>query len=249
MKIDIHCDLGEHNGNGIERDRELMKWISSANIACGFHAGNPATMSETILLAKASNVSVGAHPSFNDREGFGRRNVKTTGQEVYDIVLHQVNTLAAVAKSHEVKLHHVKPHGALYNMAARDATLAGAIARAVRDFDIGLIIYGLSGTELIVQAQKVGLLTKQEGFMDRTYQSDGTLTPRTETNALIRDTDIAVNQVIRMIRDREVVATNGVVLKIHVDTVCIHGDGQNAVEFAREVNQKLKGAGIEITSS
>jgi UPF0271 protein len=227
-------------------DEILMNYISSANIACGFHAGDASIMRQTAQLAKEKGVAVGAHPGFPDLQGFGRRNIALNAQEVYDICIYQIGAMLNVVKNLSTRLHHVKPHGALYNMAAYDAKLAQAIAQATKDSQPDLILYGLSGSLLISEAEKIGLQTASEVFADRTYQNDGSLTPRTQANALIEDTDTAVNQVIRMIKDKTVISTDGAFVSINADTICIHGDGVHAVAFAKALSKKIKEEGLVV---
>src|SRR5688500_3461846 len=193
LTVDLNCDLGE----GCENDAELMRYISSANVACGFHAGDEATMRKTVELAIENNVAVGAHPGYRDKENFGRQPMPISGREVFDIVVEQIELLNEICVSLGTSLHHVKPHGALYNQAARDQELAAAIAEAVIRADKNLILYGLSGSYLISEAASAGLRTASEVFADRTYQSDGSLTPRTEPNALIADAKDSVQQVLQ----------------------------------------------------
>lgn len=235
MSIDINCDTGE----GIGNDEELMPFITSASIACGYHAGDEHTMRETILLAQKYGVAAGAHPSFMDRDNFGRTEMDCTAQEVYGLVVHQVTALEEIAKECGVVLHHVKPHGALYNMAARDRELALAIAKAVRDCNPALVLYGLSGSFLISEGKASGLTTWSEVFADRTYQDDGSLTPRTEEGALITDAEGAVRQVEGMMHEGVVTTVNGVCVPIIADTVCIHGDGPSAVAIAKAIKERL----------
>lgn len=242
LTIDINCDLGEGCGN----DAELMKFISSANIACGYHAGNTETMKKTVDLAMENGVAIGAHPGYPDRENFGRTALEMTPTQLHAIVTDQICTLDEIAASAGGRLNHVKPHGALYNQAARDSELAAPIAKAVHDFDSNLILFGLSGSVSITEAEKLGLRTASEVFADRTYQTDGTLTPRTEPNALIHDTDQAVTQVLDMIKYGRVRSVDGIMIPVVAETVCIHGDGDKAPEFARELNQRLIESGIEI---
>lgn len=220
-------------------DNALMKLISSANIACGFHAGDATTMRKTAQMAIEYNVAVGAHPAFPDLQGFGRRNMQLSPQEVYDICIYQIGAMFGTVRALGGKLHHVKPHGALYNMAAKDAALAKAIAEASKAIDSGLIFYGLSGSHLISEAEKIGLKTASEVFADRTYQNDGSLTPRTQSNALIESTQEAVNQVIMMIEKQCVISTDGKEVPLKADTICIHGDGNHAVKFAEELKNAL----------
>lgn len=228
------------------RDAELMDFVSSVNIACGFHAGDATTIRKTVEMAIEKNVAIGGHPSFPDLQGFGRREMSLSPQEVYDTILYQISAIKGICESLGGKLHHVKPHGALYNQAANDKNLAEAIAKAVKAIDENLILYGLSGSHLISEAENIGLKTASEVFADRTYQTDGSLTPRSESNALIHDTEIAVSQVLQMVKEQTVTATNGETISLKAETICIHGDGENAVEFARQVIAKLKGNKIRI---
>ena len=245
--IDLNCDMGESFGAWtMGNDETLMNYISSANIACGFHAGDATIMRKTAEMAIKKGVAIGAHPGFPDLQGFGRRNMQLNAQEVYDICVYQIGAMLNITNALGAKLHHVKPHGALYNMAAKDAALAQAIARAMHDSDPNLILYGLSGSLLITEAEKIGLQTASEVFADRTYQPDGNLTPRTQANALIEDTKTAVAQVIRMIKEQKVIAIDGNEVALKANTVCIHGDGAHAASFAKALNEKLKAEGIEI---
>lgn len=229
-------------------DAELMNYVSSINVACGFHAGDAHTMRETVQLANKKEIAIGAHPSFPDLQGFGRRNMSLSPNEIFDIVLYQVSALKGICEAFSAKLHHVKPHGALYNIAAKDEKVAGAIAEAVKKIDAKLILFGLSGSYSITEAEKIGLKTANEVFADRTYQTDGSLTPRTQPNALIDSTDKAIEQVLQMILDKQVTATTGEKASIVAETVCIHGDGSHAIEFAKTLNQCLTEKGIKIKS-
>ncbi len=242
MTIDINCDLGE----GCDNDAELMKYISSANIACGFHAGDATSMSMTVELALANGVAIGAHPGYRDRENFGRTAMSLSPHDVFAIVVEQIHALKEVCKRSAAVLHHVKPHGALYNQAAKNTELAAAICEAVANVDRELVLYGLSGSALISEAQTAGLKTAAEVFADRTYQADGSLTPRTESNALITDSEKAVIQALQMIRSKTVTAATGDVVPIIADTICIHGDGDHAVEFAKELHHAFEDIGIVI---
>lgn len=223
----------------IGNDAALMELISSANIACGFHAGDATIMRKTAELALQKNVAIGAHPAFPDLQGFGRRNMQLSPQDVYDICVYQIGAMFGTVRALGGKLHHVKPHGALYNMAAKDPKLAKAIAEATKAIHPDLILYGLSGSYLISEAEKIGLRTASEVFADRTYQNDGSLTPRTQANAVIEDTQLAVAQVIMMIEEQKVISTEGKAVAIKADTVCIHGDGNHATEFAFELRKEL----------
>ncbi|HVT86732.1 MAG TPA: 5-oxoprolinase subunit PxpA [Chitinophagaceae bacterium] len=242
MNIDLNCDMGEGVGN----DAAIMPFISSANIACGYHAGDEITMKQTIQLALQHNVQIGAHPSFLDKENFGRKEMNCTASEIYDLVFTQIKLLDAIAKMLGTKLHHVKPHGALYNMSAKDVSIAKVIATAVKDFDPHLILFGLSGSHSIQQAKELDLKTASEVFADRTYQEDGSLSPRSQIGALIEDTGAAVNQALQMIKEKTVIATSGKKIPIIADTICIHGDGKHAVEFAQQIHSTIEKEGIKI---
>lgn len=233
--LDINCDMGEGMGN----DEALMPFITSANIACGYHAGDEETMRSSILLAKKYGVNAGAHPSFPDKENFGRTEMHYLPQDVYHLVMEQLKLFQAIAGLCEAKFHHVKPHGALYNMAAREQALANAIALAVKDFNGHLIVYGLSGSYLISEAKRAGLATKNEVFADRTYQDDGSLTPRWQPAALIENDDKAAAQVLQMVEQKTVTTISGKVIPIGAETVCIHGDGKNAVQLAKRMYNSL----------
>lgn len=235
LTVDLNCDMGEGCGN----DAELMKYVTSANIACGRHAGDEATMRRTVDLAIANSVRIGAHPGYPDRDNFGRTPMSLPLDEVRQIVIDQIEALKSVCECAGAKLHHVKPHGALYNQAAKDRELAAVIAGAIAAVDRDLVLYGLSGSHLISEAEFVGLSTASEVFADRAYQADGSLTPRTEPNSLITNADVAVAQVLRMVREQSVLAASGEIVPIRAETVCIHGDGEHAVEFARAINQAL----------
>jgi 5-oxoprolinase (ATP-hydrolysing) subunit A len=235
--IDLNCDLGEGAGN----DAGLMPLISSANIACGGHAGDEATMRATVALAQKHGVAIGAHPGFSDRENFGRRELVMSAEQIWAMVMIQIMALRALAP-----LRHVKPHGALYNLAARDAAVAGVVADAVLAVDRELILFALADSELVDAGRARGLRVAEEVFADRTYQADGSLTPRSRPEALITNEDTGVVQVLRMIREGKVRSTDGVDVPIKADTVCLHGDSPNAVAFAQRLNGELRKAGIEI---
>ncbi|MGM0939614.1 MAG: LamB/YcsF family protein [Bacillota bacterium] len=247
LTIDVNCDMGESFGAyTVGVDKEIITFISSANIACGMHAGDPFVMNKTVRLAKQFDIAIGAHPSFPDLAGFGRRMMEFSSKEIYQIVIYQLGSLSAFCKIHEVKLNHVKPHGALYNLAARDRLIASTIAQAVYQFDPNLVLIGLANSELIKAGKEVGLRVASEVFADRTYQSDGSLTPRTETNAIIENVDEAIQQVKRIVLENNVEATDGSLIKIDADTVCIHGDGSYALTFAKALHQMLKNIGVSI---
>ncbi len=226
-------------GEGLENEADLMPYIHSANIACGYHAGDPGTMKQVIELCLKYGVNIGAHPSFADRENFGRTALLLPETMITDLILAQLAIINNIANECGARLNHVKPHGALYNMAAKDPLLARAIAQAVKDFDARLVYFGLSGSVMIAEAKKIGLQTANEVFADRTYQKDGTLTPRTEPNALLNDVEAVKKQVIRFVNEQKVKTVTGEEISIGVDTICIHGDGAHAIEFAKAIHKTL----------
>jgi UPF0271 protein len=234
--IDINCDLGEGAGN----DELIMQFINSANIACGYHAGDTTTMWQTVELCIKHKVAIGAHPSFLDRENFGRIEMLWTPETVYELITQQLIILQEVVSAFDVKLKHVKPHGALYNMSAKDAQLAAIIAKAVKDFDEALIIFGLSGSNSIAEAKAIGIKTRSEAFADRTYQDDGTLTPRSHPQALITDTTKVMAQVAEIASDKSVTTLSGKKITIEADTICLHGDGKQAIEFAKMIRSVIQ---------
>lgn len=245
--VDLNCDLGESFGAYVlANDEEVLKTISSANIACGFHAGDPAVMRKTVKLALENEVGIGAHPGLQDLNGFGRREIAITPDEAYELTVYQIGALYGFVKSEGGVIQHVKPHGALYNMAAKNAQLAEAIAEAVYKIEPELILFGLAGSELIKAGERIGLLTANEVFSDRTYQWDGSLTSRLNPDALITDYAQAIQQIVRMVKESKVKATDGSDVLIQADTICIHGDGDTALEFARGIPEALKIEGIEI---
>ncbi|AHV92836.1 LamB/YcsF family protein [Bordetella holmesii] len=248
--LDLNCDMGESYGAWpMGNDAAVLPLVSSANIACGFHGGDPGTMRQTVMLARDNNVAVGAHPGLPDLPGFGRRVMQISAQEAYDMVVYQVGAMAGVAASQGVRLHHVKAHGALYNMAAKDAVLARAICTAVRDVDHRLIVYGLAGSHWVTEAETLGLRCAQEVFADRSYQDDGSLTPRTQPGAMITQADQAVAQVLQMVQRGSVTSVSGKTVMLAADTLCIHGDQPNAVQFASAIRQALQAAGIAISAA
>lgn len=226
-------------GEGVGNEELLIPYIDSANIACGYHAGDEETMQEVIMLCLKYNVQIGAHPSFFDRKNFGRTEMQLPAAEVYELVTSQLLLMKKMALQCGGKLHHVKPHGALYNMAAKDAVLASAITRAVKDFDDNLIFYGLSGSVMIAEAAKSGLQTANEVFADRTYQPDGSLTSRSLPNALIQDKDLMLVQVLKFVNENKVRTITGQEIGLLADTICIHGDGEHALEFAMSIFKKI----------
>ncbi|MBT2685104.1 5-oxoprolinase subunit PxpA [Bacillus sp. ISL-37] len=247
LSVDLNCDLGESYGLfRIGNDKEVLKHITSANIACGYHAGDHNVMMETVKMAKTYGVKIGAHPGFPDLHGFGRREMKMSAEEIYNLTIYQIGALAAIAKSCGTKVEHVKPHGALYNMAGKDKATADAVAGAVADADPTLVLFGLAGSWLVKAGEKKGLQVAHEVFADRTYQPDGSLTPRSETNAIIHDPDLAIKRVIRMVREGRVETVDGTEIEIKADTICIHGDEPQALDFAVRLNEALKAEGIEV---
>jgi UPF0271 protein len=245
--IDLNCDMGEAFGNyAMPNDEILLDHITSANIACGFHAGDPEVMQHTVAMAIKKGVAIGAHPGLPDLQGFGRREMKITANEAYQMTMYQIGALYGFVKAAGGKLHHVKAHGALYNMAAKDAALAKAIVQAVHDFDSTLILYGLAGSEMIEAAKKIGIITASEVFADRTYQGDGSLTPRSQSNALIIEEHQSIAQVLQMVKHQQVQSVSGKNIPLKAETLCLHGDGVHAVEFAKMINEKLKAEGITI---
>lgn len=245
--VDLNCDMGESFGAyRMGKDEEILDYVTSANIACGYHAGDPATMRKTVQMALEKNVGIGAHPGMPDLVGFGRREINISPQEAYDLVIYQMGALYGFVRSEGGKIQHVKPHGALFNMAAKSAPLSEAIAEAVYKVDPECILFGLAGSKLVKAGKKIGLRTASEVFSDRTYQKDGSLTSRREENALIKDHKIAVNQVIRMVKEGKVKSVQGEDVVIQADTICIHGDGLHALEFAQYISNALREAGITI---
>lgn len=236
IAVDLNCDMGE----GMNNDATLMAFISSANIACGYHAGDEDTMKRTVEYALQYKVAIGAHPGFADKANFGRSEQQLSSAAYYDLIAQQLYRLKKVTNTFAVKLHHVKPHGALYNMAAKDKTLASIIAKAVYDFDASLVLYGLSGSCLISEAMAIGLKTASEVFADRTYTDEGKLTLRNLPGALIEDAGVSVQQVLRMVKEQNVVAVSNKIIPIKAETICIHGDGAHAIEFAQTINRTLK---------
>ena len=240
--VDLNCDMGE----GIGNDEQIMPFISSANIACGYHGGDKETIRETIELAIKYNVAIGAHVSFPDRENFGRTEMNLPAGEIRDLVTRQLIILKDIADSFGIKMKHVKPHGALYNMSAKDQVLAATIAEAVKAFDENLILFGLSGSPSIHEAKAVGLQTASEVFADRTYLDDGSLTARSKPNALIENIDKAIQQVLEMMTNGKVTTVTGKKVPVIAETICIHGDAKNAVQFARNIYRQLNQNNIVI---
>jgi 5-oxoprolinase (ATP-hydrolysing) subunit A len=246
-RIDLHCDMGDSFGAyHIGADEEVFPHITSANVACGFHGGDPTVMRTTLARAREHGVAIGAHPGFPDLIGFGRRNIDATADEVYDLVVYQIGALLGFATAAGIQMQHVKAHGALYNMAVAKPQLAAAIARATRDVDRDLVLFGLPSSHLISEGESAGLRTASEAFADRNYMSDGTLVSRRRPDAHIHDADQAVTRAIRMVRDGIVTPVDGPDITMRVDTICIHGDGPHAAEFARQLRGGFERAGITV---
>ncbi|UTR16350.1 LamB/YcsF family protein [Salipaludibacillus sp. LMS25] len=245
--VDLNSDIGESFGlYRIGQDEEVLSFITSANVACGYHAGDHNVMNNTVKLAKAQGVAIGAHPGLPDLVGFGRRAMEVTPDDVYNMTVYQVSSLQGFAQLHDENLHHVKPHGALFNMAAKDPSTAEAIASAVRDINASLILYGLAGSELVHAGKKFGLKVAEEVFADRAYEPDGSLKSRAEEGAVIHDLQIAKERVLRMITEGFVSATDGTDIPISADTICVHGDGAQALAFVKELRAMLLSHDIEV---
>lgn len=242
MSIDLNCDLGE----GFPNDELLYPFISSANIACGYHAGDLDTITKSIEFCIAHDVAIGAHPGFNDRANFGRNEIHLSAERLQDLVMHEILVVRFTAMKANSKLHHIKLHGAMYNMAARDKAMALTIADAIHRVDPNLTVYGLSGSYLISEAKAIGLNTCSEVFADRTYQQDGSLTPRNQPNALITSNEESIAQVLQMVTKKTVTCVDGSVIPIVAETICLHGDGEHAVAFAKQINDTLKQHNIDI---
>jgi UPF0271 protein len=246
-RIDLNADVGESFGAyTIGADGDLLNWVTSASIAAGFHAGDPSVLRSTIRLAKSKGVSIGAHPGFPDLAGFGRRELRVTAGEAEDFVLYQIAAVHGVAAAEGLRLNHVKPHGALYNMAARDSGLAGAIARAAAALDRALILFAPPGSELERAGRTLGLRIALEGFADRAYTPEGALAARSEPGAVIHDRETVVERAIRMATDRRVVTTDGSERSLTIDTICVHGDTAGAVALAAGVRRGLEAAGVTV---
>jgi UPF0271 protein len=246
-KVDLNSDLGESFGDyKLGMDEEVLKYISSANIACGYHAGDPLIMDKTVKMAVKENVAIGAHPGLPDLMGFGRREMKITTEEAKCYVKYQIGALSAFARSRGVKLQHVKVHGALYNMAANDAALSEAIAQAIYETDKDLILVGLANSEMIKAGKKANLKVANEVFADRAYNADGTLVSRKKEGAMIHDEEEAILRVLRMVKEGKVSSITGEDIDIQADTICVHGDNPRAVEFVEKIKSALQEEGIEV---
>lgn len=247
MKIDLNCDMGEGFGAyTIGSDEQVMPFITSANIACGFHAGDPETMQKTVKMAKANGVAVGAHPSYPDLVGFGRRPMDASAAEVKADVIYQIGAMAAFCKSEGIKLQHVKPHGALYNKAAVNSSIAVAIAEAIKSVDPDLYMVCLSNSEMVTAAKTVGIKYVEEVFADRAYTAEGKLVPRTQPGAVIHDPAEAAERVLKMVRDSSVVAIDGTIVPLNAQTICVHGDNAEAIEMIRIIKTRLEQEKVQL---
>jgi 5-oxoprolinase (ATP-hydrolysing) subunit A len=245
--VDLNADMGESFGAWtMGDDAALMPWITSVNVACGFHAGDPATIAQTVALALRHDVAIGAHPGLPDLQGFGRRTMQVSEQQVYEMTLYQAGAVRAFAEAAGARLHHVKAHGALYNMAAKDDALSRGLVRAVKALGDGVQIYVLAGSTMEAVARDAGLAVRCEVFADRRYMSDGTLAPRTRPDALITDEAESVAQVLAMVREGTLVAVDGTTVSVRADTVCIHGDKPTAVPFVRALRAALGAASVSV---
>lgn len=247
MRIDLNCDLGESFGNyTLGMDAEVIPYVSSVNVACGYHAGDPCVMEKTIRLAAEAGVGIGAHPGLPDLMGFGRRMMKISPAEARAYMLYQLGALGAFCKAKGVKMAHVKPHGALYNMAVKDAALAEAVVGAIRDYDDSLILLALANSGMTKAAERMGLAYANEVFADRAYEPDGTLVARTKPGAMIEDEDQAIARVIRMVKEGKVTAIDGSEVTIQADSVCVHGDGAKALLFVKKIREALLQENIDV---
>lgn len=249
FSVDLNCDLGESFGNyTLGMDKEVLPLISSANIACGYHASDPLVMRETVEMAAKNGVGIGAHPGFPDLMGFGRRNMSVTPAEAKAYMTYQLGALYGFCRSQGVSIQHVKPHGALYNMAGKDYALAKAICEAVYEFDPEIILLGLSGSELIRAAEDMGLPCANEFFADRAYEEDGSLVNRRKEGAMITDDQVAVERVVRVIKEKKVKTITGKDISLKIDSICVHGDGVKTLQFVNMIRNRLQEEGVEITN-
>jgi len=247
IKVDFNSDLGESFGNyKIGLDSEILQQVTSANVACGFHAGDASIMAQTVQLALDKGVAIGAHPGFPDLQGFGRRKIEMNTSDITDIVAYQVGALSAFTPDH--KLHHVKAHGALYNMAAKDRLIADAVITGIKLVDPQTIVYGLANSELIKAAQNANMKFAQEVFADRNYQSDGSLVPRSQPNAVISNPAEAAQRALEMVEKKSVVSVTGEVVPLAVDSICVHGDNHSAVDLAIEIKKLLLENQVTVTN-
>jgi len=247
FKVDLNSDLGESFGAyTIGMDEQVIAQITSANIACGFHAGDPLVMDKTVAISKSFGTAIGAHPGFPDLQGFGRRNMNCSPKEIKAYVQYQIGALAAFASAHGLKLQHCKPHGALYNMAVKDMALATAIAEAIAAVDKDIILLGLANSCMLEAAEKVGIKSASEVFADRAYNADGSLVARSQPGAVIHDKDEAIARTVKMVTEGKVIAITGEEISIRADSVCVHGDNPSAVEFVKNIRAALTEKDVEI---
>lgn len=247
-KVDLNCDLGESFGNyKLGMDEEVIPFISSANVACGFHASDPLVMAKTVSMAKENHVCVGAHPGYPDLSGFGRRNMKLTPLEVKTSIIYQIGALSAFCQANGMRLQHVKPHGAMYNMADKDPALAAAICEGIYDVDPQYILLAPGSGEMRKAAAKTGLKCAKEVFADRAYEEDGSLVARSKPGAVITDENLAIERVLTMIKYGKVAAITGKEIPVEANSICVHGDGVKAVEFVKKIRERLLAEGIQIT--
>jgi len=249
MRVDLNCDLGEaKDEKTLAVEARIMPFLTSVNVACGFHAGSPDIMRNTVRLAREHGLAVGAHPGFLDREGFGRRSVHLSPDEVESLVAYQVGALSGIAALEGVTLTHVKPHGALYNLAAQDRGLADAIARAVAAVNRRLVLVALAGSVCVASAKAVGLTVAEEAFVDRAYSRNGTLMPRDLPGAVIHDAHEALDRALRLLQDGVLPTFDGSILQLRADTICLHGDTPNAEVLARTLREGLERAGVQVVA-
>lgn len=247
-KVDLNCDLGESFGSyKLGMDEEVIQYISSANVACGFHASDPLVMAKTVAMAKENHVFVGAHPGYPDLTGFGRRNMNLTPQEVKTMVMYQIGALAAFCKANSMTLQHVKPHGTMYNMAGKDPVLAEAVCEGIYEVNPDYILLAPCSGEMPKAAARTGLRCAKEVFADRAYEEDGSLVARSKPGAVITDENIAIERVLSMVKYGKVAAVTGKEISVEADSVCVHGDGIKAVEFVKRIKERLSAEGILIT--
>ena len=246
-RVDLNSDLGESFGAyRIGMDEEVIRFVTSANIACGWHAGDPVVLDRTIAAAKECGAAIGAHPGYPDLLGFGRRNLAVSPQDMKAYVLYQLGAFSAFAKKHGMEIQHLKAHGAMYNMAGKDIALARGICAAVKDFDRDIILLGLANSELINAAEEMGLRYASEVFADRAYEEDGSLVARGKEGSMIHDEDIAIARVVKMVTTGYVTAISGKEIPVKADSICVHGDGPKALAFVDKIRQALKEAGVEV---
>jgi len=245
--VDLNSDLGESFGNyTIGMDEKVLPLVSSANVACGYHASDPVVMDRTIKLAKEAGIAVGAHPGYPDLMGFGRRNMVVSPAEAKAYVTYQLGALYGFTRKYDMPIQHCKPHGAFYNMAGKDYALAKAICEAVYDFDPEIVLLGLSGSELIKAAEDTGLKVAREFFADRAYEADGSLVNRRKEGAMIHDEELAVSRVVRVIKENKVTAITGEDIELNIDSICVHGDNESALAFVKKIRETLASEGISI---